>query len=258
MISFRIFLLAYPDNPVGRVFLKTFLKRNIPVQGIIVEEKNRKVNWDRFVKKVNKDGLLAALRRVLQIYFLKFSGLNIVRMAKRHGLEVHRVSKFNSITCAALLDSLDIDLLTIASAPILKEDIFKHAKVGCLNAHPGWLPKYRGVGANAYCLLNGEKPGVTIHFVDGDIDSGMIIAREKLRIKRRDTIAKINDRAMIRGAQLMSDVIHQFQNGDLELPVIDEPVGKLYRSMAYNRAKKLNKRISVLSDAKIEEYLNYT
>jgi hypothetical protein len=256
MISFRIYLLAYPDNPVGRVFLKTFLKNEISVQGIIVEEKNRKVNWDRFVKKVNKDGILTALKRVLQVYFLKFTGLNIVSLAKRHGLEVHYVGKFNSIACAELMKSLDIDLLTIASAPILKADIFKHTIVGCLNAHPGWLPKYRGLGANAHCLLNGEKPGVSIHFVDGDIDSGMIIAREKLMIRPKDTIAKINDRAMIRGAELMAEVIHQFQEGKLELPEIDEPQGKLYRSMDYDRAKKLNKRISVLNDVKIEEYIN--
>jgi folate-dependent phosphoribosylglycinamide formyltransferase PurN len=256
MISFRIFLLAYPDNPVGRVFLKTFLKRKIPVQGIIVEEKNRKVNWDRFVKKVNKDGFFTALRRVLQVYALKYTGLNIVSLAKRNGLEVHSVGKFNSIACAALLESLDIDLLTIASAPILKEEVFKYTTVGCLNAHPGWLPKYRGLGANAYCILNGENPGVTIHFLDAGIDSGMIISREKLKIRPRDTIAKINDRAMIRGAEMMADVIHQFQEGKLEIPEIDEPQGKLYRSMAYERAKKLNKRISVLSDVKIEEYIN--
>jgi methionyl-tRNA formyltransferase len=256
MISFRIFLLAYPDNPVGRVFLKTFLKRKIPVQGIIVEEKNRKVNWDRFIKKVNKDGVFTALRRVLQVYFLKLTGLNIVSLAKRNGLEVHSVGKFNSIACTALMKSLDIDLLTIASAPILKEEVFKNAKVGCLNAHPGWLPKYRGLGANAYCILNGEKPGVSIHFLDDGIDSGMIIAREKIKIRPRDSIAKINDRAMIRGAELMADVIHQFQEGNLELPEIDEPQGKLYRSMAYARAKKLNKSISVFNDIKIEEYIN--
>jgi len=255
MISFRIFLLAYPDNPVGRVFLKTFLKCNVPVQGIIIEEKNRKDNWDRFVKKVNKDGFLTAFKRVLQVYFLKLTGMNITGLAKRNGLEVHSVNKFNSIACAALLDSLDIDLLTIASAPILKDYIFSKAKVGCLNAHPGWLPKYRGLGANAYCVLNGEKPGVTIHFLDDGIDSGMIIAREKLSIRPRDSIAKINDRAMIRGAEIMSDVIHQFQSGELELPVIKEPLGKLYRSMTYKSARKLNKRISSLSGIKMEEII---
>lgn len=255
MISFRIFLLAYPDNPVGRVFLKSFLKHKIPVQGIIIEEKNRQDNWTRFVKKIKKDGILAAMRRVLQVYFLKLSGMNIVSLAKKHGLEVHSVNKFNSIACAALLEHLDIDLLTIASAPILKEYVFTKAKVGCLNAHPGWLPKYRGLGANAYCVLNGEKPGVTIHFLDDGIDSGMIIAREKLSIRPRDNIAKINDRAMIRGAEMMADVILQFQTGELELPVIDEPPGKLYRSMDYTRAKKLKKRISSLNSVKVEEFI---
>ena len=239
----RVFLLAYPDNPVGKVFINTFLKSNISVKGIIVERKKAKTNWKRMKKKVHKDGMVMAVKRSCQVLLLKIIKQNIVDIAKKHDIDVFWVEKFNSKACEHLLSSLDIDLLAIVSAPILKEYIFSKAKYGCPNAHPGWLPKYRGLGGNAYALQNGDSPGVTVHFIDAGIDTGKIITREKLPIEPGDTIAKINDRAMVRGAKLMSEAIHKIQGDRLIMPLIDEPVGEMYFAMPYSAVTRLNKRL---------------
>jgi methionyl-tRNA formyltransferase len=138
---------------------------------------------------------------------------------------------------------LEVDLLAIVSAPILKEAVFEPARLGCLNAHPGWLPKYRGLGANAYALANGDSPGISIHFIDAGVDTGRIIMREKIDIQSGDTVAKINDRAVARGAVLMARVIHQIRNNSLVLPEINEDVGKNYRSMPYAQVKKINAQL---------------
>ena len=239
----RVFLLAYPDNPVGKIFMRTFLKHNISVKGIIVERKNTKTNWKRMKKKIHKDGLIMAVKRFLQVLLLKICKQNIVDIAKKHGIDVFWVDKFNSKACERLLSSLDIDLFAIVSAPILKEYIFSKAKFGCLNAHPGWLPKYRGLGGNAYAIQNGDSPGVTVHLIDAGIDTGKIITREKLPVQPGDTIAKINDRAMTRGAELMTEAIHKIREDRLMMPIIDEPVGEMYFAMPYSTVTKLNKRL---------------
>ena len=239
----RVFLLAYPDNPVGRVFLNTFLKYKVPIAGVIVEEKKGKKNWTRLKKKIHKDGFFTAVKRMLQVYFLKMTKQNIVSLSEKNGIDVYRVNKFNSKSCEELLRTLNIDLFAIVSAPILKEYVFTKARLGCLNAHPGWLPKYRGLGGNAYAVQNGDLPGVTVHFIDAGIDTGNIIVREKLSIRPRDTIARINDRAMARGAEIMAGVIHRIKEQKLVMPKIEESQGEMYYAMPYSTVKKLNKKL---------------
>ena len=89
----RVFLLAYPDNPVGRVFLNTFLEHGVPVTGIIIEEKKGKKNWDRLKKKIHKDGFFTAVRRMLQVYILKLTKQNIACLGEKHGIDVVIPSK---------------------------------------------------------------------------------------------------------------------------------------------------------------------
>ena len=221
----KIILLAYPDNPVGALFLQTFLDARLPVWGVVVERKTRHANWRRSLKKIKKDGFQATCHRVREIIRLKIKSTRIVDLATRHGIPVYSYTNMNSQACADLLEVMQPDMLVIASAPILKSRIFKKAKLGCLNPHPGWLPKYRGVGAYAYAVLNNDEPGVTIHYVDEKIDSGPIIIRKHIKIIENDTISKINDRAMAKGAELMVNVIRDIQSNTLKLPKIKESKG---------------------------------
>ena len=244
-------LLAYPDNPVSSTFIRTFDERGIKLRAVIVETKSAGKNWKRLKRKVKKDGLVTALRRFVQISFLRSTGRNAVQLAGKKAIEVYRVEKFNSRRCAGLIRDLDTDLLAIASAPILKEYVFTPAKRGCLNAHPGWLPKYRGIGANAYALLNVDLPGITIHFIDAGIDTGRIILREKIAIQPGDTVARINDRAVTRGAELMADVIRQIEDDALKLPKISETHGKCYRAMPYKEVKIVNKKLKSVEESHV-------
>lgn len=241
--NLNVIILAYPDNPVGNVFINAFLRKNINVKGVVVEEKKLGKNVNRFKHKMFGDGFFRSLYRFCQLLTLRITKSRIVDIAEKNNIPVHRVGKFNSKQCENLLSDLDIDILAIASAPILKEYIFNQAKLGCLNAHPGWLPAYRGLGGNAYAIRDEHQPGVTVHFIDADVDRGKIIVREQIQIRKRDSIAKINDRAIQRGAKLMADVILDIQNDQLEIPIIDEKPGKIYKVMPYEAVKQLNKKL---------------
>jgi methionyl-tRNA formyltransferase len=243
----RIFLLAYQDNPVGRYFLKAFLDEKINLTGIIIEDGAGGGKLSRLRKKIDVDGFSRTIYRLFQVYSMKLFKNNIVGLAKKHNIEVFKVEKFNSKECEKLLSTLNIDLLVIASAPILKDYIFSKARLGCLNTHPGWLPKYRGLGANAYAIKNGDPPGVSLHFIDAGVDLGTLILREKIEIKPRDTIAKINERAVTRGAVLATRVTKQIQKDRLKFLEINEPPGENYLSMPYSEAKLINKKIRTLT-----------
>lgn len=241
--SIKVLLLAYADNPVGSMFINAFLRDSVPLSGVLVETKSARSNWKRIRSKIRKDGVKHALFRIFEVFLLKLFRRNVVGIARRNGIPVFRVDRFNSPECASLIGSLDVDILAIASAPILKEAVFTKARIGCLNAHPGWLPKYRGIGANRAAILDGEMPGICIHFVDAGIDTGRLILRERLALKPGDTIARINDRASARGAELMAQVIHQIENGQLRLLDVNEPPGECYRPGKYGEIRTVNRMI---------------
>jgi methionyl-tRNA formyltransferase len=234
-------LLAYPDNPAGGVFLKTLTARGISISGIVAEKKRIAHNWSRLKTKIYKDGFRETGRRLFQVALLKTAGHTLERSARKMGIPFFRVEQFNSRACAGLLDTLNPDLLVIASAPILKESVFSKCRIGCLNVHPGWLPRFRGYGANANAVLQGELPGVTVHFIDSGIDTGKIVVRERLPLEKRDTVAKINDRAVRRGAMLLSDAILRIQRNALVMPDIREKSGLLYPHMPYRQARSVNR-----------------
>lgn len=56
-----------------------------------------------------------------------------------------------------------------------------------VNIHPSLLPKYKGLNAVQQALDNNDKDlGVTIHYVDEGMDTGEIIAQEKITIENLD------------------------------------------------------------------------
>ena len=59
------------------------------------------------------------------------------------------------------------------------------------------LPFYRGRNPINWAIINGEKfYGVTIHFVDKNIDTGDIILQKKYRIFKNDTYKTILNKSV--------------------------------------------------------------
>lgn len=56
-----------------------------------------------------------------------------------------------------------------------------------VNIHPSLLPKYKGLNAVQQALDNNDNElGVTIHYVDEGMDTGEIVAQEKITIENLD------------------------------------------------------------------------
>ncbi len=69
---------------------------------------------------------------------------------------------------------------------------------GVINVHPSLLPAFPGARAIADALAAGaNETGVTVHFVDDGIDSGPIIAQERVPILPGDTEATLLERVHV-------------------------------------------------------------
>lgn len=74
---------------------------------------------------------------------------------------------------------------------ILDPDFLKLFKVGCVNMHTAFLPFNRGAHPNVWSIVDDTMAGATIHYMDENVDTGPIIAREQLVVTPTDTGASL-------------------------------------------------------------------
>jgi phosphoribosylglycinamide formyltransferase-1 len=65
----------------------------------------------------------------------------------------------------------------------------------CINVHPSLLPAFPGLDAVGQALAAGVgETGVTVHFLDEGVDTGPVIAQERVAIEPGDTVESLHER----------------------------------------------------------------
>jgi methionyl-tRNA formyltransferase len=57
-----------------------------------------------------------------------------------------------------------------------------------VNLHPSFLPWNRGYHPNFWSIVEGTPSGVTLHYIDEDIDSGNVISQTRIYYTEEDTL----------------------------------------------------------------------
>ena len=71
---------------------------------------------------------------------------------------------------------------------ILTKEILELPKFGCINIHASLLPKFRGAAPIQRAILSGDEfTGVTLMKMDIGLDTGDMIAKERIRIAKKNT-----------------------------------------------------------------------
>ncbi|WP_417845223.1 methionyl-tRNA formyltransferase [Thalassospira povalilytica] len=143
---------------------------------------------------------------------------------------VYRVpERVNSDEFLNELRGLNADLfVSMSYDQIFKDKITNMAPKGLINCHAGALPFYRGRNVLNWALINGEsKFGVTVHYVDGGIDTGDIILQRFGDISISDTYRTLLDKAVNLCASTLCDAIELIRKDEV-VPVAQnsvDPVG---------------------------------
>lgn len=103
-------------------------------------------------------------------------------LAVRHGISCQVVDDINSSAVLAQLAAYAPDLIVSARfSYIFKPPAIATARHGVVNIHPGELPAYAGLFAPMRTIAEGGRDLVCCtHWMDAGIDSGPIIALERL------------------------------------------------------------------------------
>jgi methionyl-tRNA formyltransferase len=143
-------------------------------------------------------------------------------VAERHGLPLVGEDEVYD------LDPGEVDLVvSFLFWRRLREPLISGPRLGCLNFHPAPLPDMRGVGGyNVAILEDFESWGVSVHFVDEDIDTGDLVAVERFPIDReRETALSLDVRSQERLLELFRSVADRALAGQ-ELPRTPQGQGR--------------------------------
>ncbi len=94
--------------------------------------------------------------------------------------------------------------LVVAYGKIMPESLLKMPRLGSINIHYSLLPKYRGASPVESAILNGDREtGVTIQQMEFKMDSGPILATEKVPIAPDETAPELRKRLIKIGGELL-------------------------------------------------------
>jgi len=77
---------------------------------------------------------------------------------------------------------------------LLSEEVFTTPRLGTVNAHISYLPWNRGADPNFWSHAEGTPKGVSLHRIDTGIDTGPLIARERVVFAEDDTLRTSYDK----------------------------------------------------------------
>lgn len=121
----------------------------------------------------------------------------------------------------AAITDLDIDLVVLAGYMRLLEPFFVEAFAGRLiNVHPALLPAFPGTHGIEDALAYGVKvTGVTVHYVEHEMDSGPVIAQEPVRVEEGDTAESLAARIHAVEHEIFPRIIRMIAAGKIQPPL---------------------------------------
>jgi methionyl-tRNA formyltransferase len=154
----------------------------------------------------------------------------------------------NATTFVGRLRKLDPDVVVSVSCPqIFRRPLIDVPSHGMLNVHGALLPHYRGVMPSFWMLANDERlAGVSIHFVDEQIDAGAICGQRSFEVRPRETLDGLLRRSKAVAADLLIDVLRSMERGTLESSPLDPRTGSYYSwpdRAAVQRFRQLGHRL---------------
>lgn len=130
---------------------------------------------------------------------------SIFGAAAAHGVPCEAVPKVNAPEFLERLRAMQTDLIVSVSCPqVFRKPLIGLPPRGCLNMHGALLPKYRGIAPSFWMMAHGEQEaGVTVFFVNEDIDAGDVVEVESFPILPDETL----DQFIIRSKEIACHVL---------------------------------------------------
>ena len=110
------------------------------------------------------------------------TGLHPEQLASKHQIEYIRCETDTDV------DSL-CDVYHVLVGSIISSDCIEGKKI--INCHPGIIPAVRGLDAFKWCIYDQQPLGITLHYIDQEVDKGEIISIVPTSVYKTDSIESL-------------------------------------------------------------------
>jgi len=154
--------------------------------------------------------------------------LPVKQFALAHNIKLFQPQKVKDI--AETLKAIEPDLyITAAFGQFIPTTILKHRP--SINVHASLLPSYRGAAPIQYAIKDGsKKTGITIMYMEKEMDAGNIIAAKEVMIETEDNTSSLTLKLAEVGSHVLLETLPQFEN--------ERPVGQIQDAQCVSFAPK--------------------
>lgn len=127
------------------------------------------------------------------------------------GIEVRTPVNFKNDKDVAEFMALEADIAVVAAyGLILPKSILDAPVHGCLNIHASLLPRWRGAAPIHRAIMAGDtETGITIMQMDVGLDTGPMIKKKSVPIRKTTTTQSLHDMLSALGASMIVDVVNE-------------------------------------------------
>ena len=148
---------------------------------------------------------------------LQLQSSPVKMLALQYNIPVLQPLKLKDAVFLEELKALQADLFVVVAFRMLPEVVWNMPPLGSINLHGSLLPKYRGAAPINRAIMNGEtETGVTIFFLQHEIDTGKVIVSERMPIGPNTSAGELHDAMMLIGARVLVEAIDRIADGRAE------------------------------------------
>jgi methionyl-tRNA formyltransferase len=157
-------------------------------------------------------------------------GATVAGIASRLGYRLWPARQVKEAGFEETIQREGIDLLlNVHALYVLPAAVVAAPRIGAFNLHPGPLPRYAGLNAPSWAIYHGEQShAVTVHWMDGGIDTGPIAYESELAIEPDDTGLTLSAKCVRAGLPLLHDLLQAAAAGTIPRRPQPEGVRRYY------------------------------
>ena len=175
------------------------------VPAIVIEEDSAIADEERekFIKRIEGNDIAPPVSDQL-----KGKNIPIVQVAKHTSKET--MPHIHALDSAS---GTKLDLIVLGGTRIIRGAVLDYPTSGVLNAHPGILPTCRGSASPAWSVFFDIPIGSTCHFCDNGIDTGDLLIKREVPVKRGMTYEDLCYRTLVLSGVLMKEALLSYCAG---------------------------------------------
>ncbi len=131
-------------------------------------------------------------------------------------------------------------VLSVYWPNILKKEVIDLPEIGIINFHLSFIPFNRGSNPNVWPIIEGTPAGVTLHFIDEDIDSGQIICQREVEVSITDTAGSLYEKLILEMTEMFKSEWPAIKNREFELKKPNLDQGSIHYRNQFKTLDKIN------------------